>query len=166
MSDSAGNRLLELAARLYALLIQTTAGKLLRWMIALSIAATVLYFSVGSAPPSGTSQHSVFAYFPAVFGFGPSQWLHFCAYAGLAYALAFSIRHWQLPRWQRALIVIVTVSLYGIGIEFAQSLTATRVFDLTDMLANTLGASLVLVWYLLTYLLDTERHKLDRDRQT
>ena len=165
MSESAGTRPLKLAVRVYTALMETTAGTLLRWMVTLAIAATVLYFSVGSAPPSGTSQNSVFRYFPAVFGFGSSQWLHFCAYAGLAYALAFAVRHWQLQRWQRALVVIGVVSLYGIGIEFAQSLTATRVFDPTDMLANTSGASLVIVWYLLTYLVDSARYDLDRDQE-
>lgn len=163
MSESGDERPLEPVARLHTVLIQTTAGKLLRWMGTLSIAATVLYFSVASAPPSGSSQTSVFAYFPAVFGFGSSQWLHFCAYAGLAYAFAFAIRHWRRPGWQRAVIVIGVVSLYGIGIEFAQSLTATRVFDLTDMLANTSGASLVIVWYLLMYIIDSARCQPDRD---
>lgn len=155
MNESSDERPLELIARLYTILIETTAGKLLRWGITCCIAATVLYFSVGSAPPSGTSQHSLFAFFPAVFGFGPSQWLHFCAYAGLAYSFAFAIRHWRLPRWHKALLVVLVVSLYGVGIEFAQSFTATRVFDRTDMLANTSGASLVVVWYLLTSILDS-----------
>lgn len=163
MSDSASSRPRELLTRLHTVLIHTTAGKLLRWTVALGIAATVFYYSVGSAPPTGSSQTSLFAYFPAVFGFGPSQWLHFCAYAGLAYALAFAIRHWQLPRWQRALVVIGVASLYGIGIEFAQSLTATRVFDLTDMLANTIGASLVVVWYIITYAFDNARNEADHN---
>ena len=161
MSEPGDERPLEPVARLHTVLVQTTAGKLLRWAITLAIATTVLYFSVGSAPPSGTSQTSVFAYFPAVFGFGSSQWLHFCAYAGLACAFAFAIRHWQLPHWQRAVVVIGVASLYGVGIEFAQSLTATRVFDVTDMLANTSGASLVVVWYAITYILDTARNEAD-----
>lgn len=163
VSGSTGTRPLKLAVRLYTVLMETTAGALLRWILTLAIATTVLYFSVASAPPSGSSQTSVFAYFPAVFGFGSSQWLHFCAYAGLAYAFAFAIRHWRLPRWQRALVVISVVSLYGVGIEFAQSLTATRVFDPTDMLANTSGASLVIGWYLLTYMIDSARYQPDRD---
>lgn len=164
MSDSTGARLLNLVTHLYTVIMATTAGMLLRWLVTLCIAATVLYFSVSDAPPSGSSQVSLFSFLPAVFGFGSSQWLHFFAYTGLAYAFAFAIRHWRLPRWQRALLVIVIVSLYGVGIEFAQSLTATRVFDPTDMLANTSGASLVIVWYLLTYMLDTERHKLGQHR--
>ena len=138
-----------LASRAHAFLMGTPTGVAIRWTVALAIAATVWYFSVFSAPPSGSSTESLLAALPAVLGFGPSQWRHVLAYAGLTYALAFAIRHWQYSRWQRAALVIVVASTYGLGIELVQSLTPDRVFDTTDILANTLGATLVIPWYVI-----------------
>jgi VanZ family protein len=43
----------------------------------------------------------------------------------------------------------VTTVLYGIGIEYGQSLVPERYVSLGDAYANALGAVLVLPWYLL-----------------
>ena len=136
--------------KLLTFLMRTRGGKALRWGIALGVAATVFYFSVLSTPPAGSTSDSLFDLLPAVAGFGPSQWRHVLAYAGLAHGLAFAIRHWRLPRWRRAALVIGVAATYGLGIEIAQSFTATRVFDTLDILANTLGASLVIPWYVVS----------------
>ena len=150
MNASDDTTVIAVGRQLLAFLMGTRSGKVLRWVVALGVATTVWYFSVLSTPPTGTTSRSLFDFFPAVGGFGTSQWRHVLAYAGLAHALAFAIRHWQLPRWRRAALVIVLASAYGLGIEIAQSFTATRVFDTTDILANTIGASLVIPWYVVS----------------
>ena len=134
--------------KLLTFLMRTRSGKILRWAVALGVAATVFYFSVLSTPPSGSTSRSLFDFLPTVAGFSTSQWRHVLAYAGLAHTLAFAIRHWRVPRWRRAALVIVAAATYGFGIEIAQSFTTTRVFDTMDILANTLGASLVISWYI------------------
>ena len=150
MGASGDTTVIAVGRNLLTLLMQTRGGKALRWAVALGVAATVCYFSVLSTPPSGSTSRSLFDLLPAVAGFGPSQWRHVLAYAGLAHVLAFAIRHWRLPRWRRAALVIVAAAMYGLGIEIAQSFTATRVFDTMDILANTLGASLVIPWYVVS----------------
>ena len=150
MGRSGDTTVITVGRQLSAFLMETRGGKALRWVVALGIAVTVFYFSVLKTPPSGTTSRSLFDLLPTVAGFGTSQWRHVLAYAGLAHALAFAIRHWQLPRWRRAALVIVAAATYGLGIEIAQSFTATRIFDTTDILANTLGASLVIPWYVVS----------------
>ena len=147
MSRSGDTTVIAVGRQLSAFLIETRGGKLLRWAVALGVAATVFYFSVLSTPPSGTASRSLFDLLPTIAGFGTSQWRHVLAYAGLAYSLAFATCHWQLLRWRRAAFVIVAAATYGLSIEVAQSFTATRVFDTMDILANTLGALLVIPWY-------------------
>ena len=150
MGTSGDSRVTAVGWKLLAFLMRTRSGKILRWAVALGIAATVFYFSVLSTPPSGSTSRSLFDLLPTIAGFGTSQWRHVLAYAGLAHALAFAIRHWRLPRWRRAALVIAAAATYGLGIEIAQSFTATRVFDTMDILANTLGASLVIPWYVVS----------------
>jgi len=150
MGTSGDTTILAVGRKFSAFLMRTRGGKVLRWAVALGVAATVFYFSVLSTPPSGSTSRSLFDLLPAVAGFGPSHWRHVLAYAGLAHVLAFAIRHWRLPRWRRAALVIGVAATYGLGIEIAQSFTATRVFDTMDILANTLGASFVIPWYVVS----------------
>lgn len=148
MSDD--RTLAAVTRRFYRFVLETRTGVLLRWAVVLGVAVVVWYFSVLSTPPSGSASRSLLDLLPAVAGFDTSQWRHILAYAGLAHALAFAIRHWRLPRWQRGVLVIAAASTYGLSIEIAQSFTPDRVFDTRDIVANTVGAMLVIPWYVLS----------------
>ena len=85
----------------------------------------------------------------------PSHWRHIVAYATLATALAYATDHWELPRRRHAILTIATATVYGVAMEAGQALLPHRSpFLVTDVLVNTLGASLVLVWFLLRPYLD------------
>jgi len=43
----------------------------------------------------------------------------------------------------------VTTVLYGVGVEFGQSLIPERFFSVGDAYANAFGAALVVPWYAL-----------------
>ena len=79
----------------------------------------------------------------------PSHWRHIVAYATLAYTIAYATDHWQLPRFKHAMIIIALAASYGITMELGQHFLPHRTpFLITDVLVNTLGASLVLLWFL------------------
>ena len=114
----------------------------LRWTAVLAIAGFIFYASIFTVPPT-----------TAVDTFRPEfvpldKWRHVVAYAAFAYALAYAIADSDLDHWRAALLVIGVAILYGTGIEVGQYFLAHRVFDLNDIVANAIGASLVLVWYL------------------
>jgi len=67
--------------------------------------------------------------------------MHTIAYAGLMGWFAQIFRH-DLTR----LILVLGFIAMGIGLEFLQGMTATRHFDVIDMVANTSGV--VLAWAL------------------
>ena len=48
-----------------------------------------------------------------------------------------------------ATLVILTTIIYGIGIEYGQSLIPERYFSVNDAYANALGGILVIPWYVL-----------------
>ena len=48
---------------------------------------------------------------------------------------------------EQAAVVVGVVPLYGASIEFGQYFRRHRHFDVNDILANTIGASLVVGWY-------------------
>ena len=67
---------------------------------------------------------------------------------GTVYALLFflsvqAFSH-RCPKWTLALILVA----FGLGMEFAQSLTSYRYADGWDMLANTAG--ILIVWLLMS----------------
>ena len=136
--------------------------KSLRWTAVVGVAAFIFYASVLTDPPTIAAEgivggEDIFRVLTDTVGFAQSQWRHFAAYGVLAYALAYGVERgspdasespdddWR--RWQYALLVIGAAVLYGIGIECVQYFTPERVFDVRDMVANTLGALLVLPWY-------------------
>ena len=80
----------------------------------------------------------------------PSHWRHIVAYATLAYTLAYATDHWHLPRFKHAAIITAIAASYGITMELGQQFLPHRSpFLVTDVLVNTLGASLVLCWFLI-----------------
>ena len=79
-----------------------------------------------------------------------SHWRHVVAYFALAGTLAYATDHWQLPRLKHAATVIALAASYGVLIELGQHFLPHRTpFLITDVLVNTLGASLVLLWFLI-----------------
>jgi VanZ family protein len=85
---------------------------------------------------------------PGGFGEFFDKYLHFAAYAGLALALAYATVHWRDEPYRRAAIVFGVAVGYGLLMEFVQAPIPNRYFSLADALANALGASLVVVWFL------------------
>ena len=85
---------------------------------------------------------------PGGFGEFWDKYLHFGAYAGLALALAYATVHWRAQPYRRAAIVLTVAVGYGLLMEFVQGPLPNRYFSLADAMANALGASLVVVWFL------------------
>ncbi|WP_332900040.1 MULTISPECIES: VanZ family protein [unclassified Haladaptatus] len=112
-----------------------------RYVLPLTVAGVILFMSV-IKPPSGSGLHA----------WGPlglvhlDKWLHALAYAGQAGVLAMVLnkyRHGNLAAFCLALG-------YGITIEFIQYPLPARSFDLTDIAANSVGAAIgILAWVLL-----------------
>lgn len=123
----------------------------LRWSGVLMIAGFIFYTSIIVVPPTVETHdgQDVFSLLADVVGFTAANWRHFLAYGTLALALALATDHWELDRNRQALLVIGMASTYGVAIEVGQYFVPHRVFDLTDILANTLGAMLSLPWFLL-----------------
>jgi VanZ family protein len=129
---------------------RTVVPRRVRWLFVICVAGAVFYFSVINTPPSiATSTATGWSVLSTLPGFDRLEKHHAVAYAGLAYTLAFTIRDWSRPRWQRAIFIITVASLYGLGIEIMQFYTPGRVFEIRDLISNTLGACLIIPWYLL-----------------
>lgn len=78
-----------------------------------------------------------------------NYWRHIVAYFTLACSLAYATDHWDLPRWRHAIFVITLTILYGIAMETGQAFLPHRsAFLVTDVVVNAIGASGILVWFL------------------
>ena len=78
-----------------------------------------------------------------------NHWRHLVAYFTLACSLAYATDHWTLPRWKSAVLVIAIAASYGIAMEAGQAFVPHRTdFLISDAIVNTIGASGVLLWYL------------------
>ncbi|WP_368281139.1 VanZ family protein [Halorussus rarus] len=74
--------------------------------------------------------------------------LHFAAYAGFAYSLAYAtVESRDRPR-RRIGGVLATALLFGLAIELVQGPLPMRYYSVADLLANCIGASLVVPWFL------------------
>lgn len=142
-----------------------------RWLAVLCVMGFIFYVSIITVPPeivvdgdgngvsvspesgSGGADEGTDVFelleggFDDIVNFTQAQWRHVVAYGVLAYALAYATVDWPWNRWQRAVFVVGSVAVYGLGIEIAQQFTAARQFEVGDVVANTLGACLVLPWY-------------------
>lgn len=74
--------------------------------------------------------------------------LHFAAYAGFAYALAYATVDWEHRPKVRIGAVLATAVLFGLVIELLQGMLPMRYYSVVDLAANVIGASLVLPWFL------------------
>ena len=117
------------------------APRWLRWTGVTAVVGVIVYFSVFQtvpAPPSGPN--------------GLAQiWdkkLHFAAYAGFAYTLAYATAESRDRLRRRIGGVLVTAILFGLAIELIQGTLPMRYYSVIDLLANVIGASLVLPWFL------------------
>lgn len=100
------------------------------WLgIGLALVATVFFASIISVPPA------------IQFFMLQDKIMHTVAYATLMGWFAQIYRH-DLTR----LVLVLGFIAMGIGIEYLQGMTATRHFDVIDMVANTSGV--VLAWAL------------------
>jgi VanZ family protein len=112
-----------------------------RWTFVACVAGFIFYTSILTAPPTYVD--------PAKPDLVPlDKWRHFVAYAVFGGTLAYATADWSLKRRYVAAFVIGTVIIYGVGIEFGQSLVPERYFSVGDAYANALGAVLISPWYL------------------
>lgn len=113
----------------------------IRWLGVFAVAAFIFYASLVTIPETVVDETQ-----PGVIPL--HLWRHIVAYFGFAGVLAYATDHWNMPRWRNAILVIGIAALYGICMEFGQALVPHRTeFLVTDAVANTLGASGVLIWY-------------------
>lgn len=112
----------------------------LRYLAVATVAGVLLYFSVLTTPPVS----------PPEPGTDPlwDKKLHFAGYGALTLALAYATTHLQAQLRRIALVVGLTIA-YGLLIEILQLPQPTRYFSLADALANTIGALLASVWFLI-----------------
>jgi VanZ family protein len=119
-----------------------------RWVAVTGLALFIFYVSIVAVPPETVVDQTNPGDLDQ-FNLGIDKWRHFVAYAVFGYALAYATADWELETRSLAVAVILTVLLYGIGIEYWQSLIPERYFSAGDAYANALGALLVVPWYLL-----------------
>ncbi|WP_173862842.1 VanZ family protein [Salinigranum rubrum] len=72
--------------------------------------------------------------------------LHFLAYFGLAGTLAYATIEFQARPRLRTLVVFGGAFGVGLGIEILQGTLSYRFFTIGDIVANSLGAGLMLLW--------------------
>ncbi|MFC7018203.1 MULTISPECIES: VanZ family protein [Haloarcula] len=114
----------------------------LRWSFVVGIAGFIFYTSILTVPPETVIDAGKPELLPL------DKWRHFVAYAVLAGTGVYATTDWNQSMRRRALLVVGLVVVYGVGIEFGQSLIPNRYFSLGDAYANALGAVLVTPWYL------------------
>ena len=93
--------------------------------------------------------------------------LHFAAYAGFAYALAYATVERESRRLLRGGGVLAIAPAFGFAVEVTQGVLPMRYYSRVDLLANLLGASLVVPWFVLErrirYVRLRRREPLERD---
>lgn len=114
----------------------------LRWAFVVCLAGFIFHTSILTVPPETV----VDAGRPESVSL--DKWRHFVAYAVFGGALAYATADWSAERRYVAALVVGTVVIYGVGIEFGQSLLPDRYFSVGDAYANTLGGVLISPWYL------------------
>ncbi|WP_226007434.1 VanZ family protein [Natrinema salinisoli] len=107
-----------------------------RWLGVAGILSVLVYFSLVTDPPQPPT--------PSTFW---DKYLHFAAYAGLALALAYATATQRDQPYRRATLVIGGTVGLGLLIELAQGTLSYRYFGWGDLFANTFGALLVTIWF-------------------
>jgi VanZ family protein len=114
----------------------------LRWSVVVGIAGFIFYTSILVAPPSSPIDTLRFELIPL------DKWRHFLAYGVLAGSILYATVDRQVSVLGSVSLVVGLAFVYGVGIEFGQSLIPNRYFSLLDAYANFLGTLLVTPWYL------------------
>jgi len=130
--------------------------RIVRWSAVVAVAGFLIYNSIITVPPE-TAVDAAFetgqdTFIPDFIGL--DKWRHFLAYGTLAYTVAYAVEHWGRDLKYLAAFVFITVAIFGIGIEIGQYFIEFRYFDINDIIANMVGASLVLPWFALRPYLD------------
>ena len=112
----------------------------LRWAGVLGVASIIVYFSLVTAVPAPQEPGPIW-----------DKKLHFAAYAGFAYALAYATVGWQTRRLVRGGGVLGVALVFGAVIELAQGPLPMRYYSHVDLLANAIGATLVVPWFILEH---------------
>lgn len=116
----------------------------LRWAGVVAVAVFIFYNSIIVVPDDIPTVVDSFR-----FGLERGHWRHLVAYITLALSLAYATESWEFSRWKNAAVVIALAAGYGVCMEFGQVFVPYRShFLVTDVVVNTIGASLVLLWYL------------------
>ncbi|WP_368279054.1 VanZ family protein [Halorussus ruber] len=117
------------------------APRWFRWTSVVAVAGVIVYFSVLQTVPTPSDSP------------GPiwDKKLHFTAYAGLAYALAYATVEWRPNSRKRIGSVLATTILFGLLTELVQGTLPLRYYSEVDILANVVGATLVVPWFLAEY---------------
>lgn len=116
----------------------------LRWGAVLAVGGVILYYSIRTAPGTGTFRTGPFGLVRF------SDWLHFLAYGGLAVTLAYALHDSPRPDWQVLAVVFTVAVCYGAAIELLQATLPSRTFAIGDMLVNAVGAAVAVgCWRLL-----------------
>jgi VanZ family protein len=107
-----------------------------RWIAVFVVAGFIFYTSIITTPPPN----------PVVPKPGPpdliqlDKWRHFLAYGALAGSLWYATVDWDRPTRFVVVVVLGTTIIYGIGLEYWQSLIPKRYFSVDDAYANAFGS--------------------------
>ena len=108
----------------------------IRWLLVAVVVATIVVFSL--LPPPPETQTSL----PYL-----DKLVHAVAYLGLAGALAYATVEYQPRHRLRTALVWGLAVGVGLAVELLQSVVAYRFFTLGDLVANAVGAGLILIWF-------------------
>jgi len=133
----------------------------LRWLGVASVATVILYYSTVSSPPTseaavasavGEGEAASSSDTTSVGSMLISVINHVVGYALLSWCTAYATSEegsTRSVRWGMALKVIAAATVYGAAVEIIQLRFPDRVFDLRDIVMNSIGAASVLIWYIL-----------------
>jgi len=108
----------------------------LRWTGVLLVTSVIVYFSILTTAPAPPEPGPIW-----------DKKLHFAAYAGFAYTLAYATVERRHRPKRRIAGVLGAAILFGLAIELVQGTLAMRYYSNLDLLANVIGASLALPWF-------------------
>jgi VanZ family protein len=112
------------------------APRWVRYAAVAAVAAVVFYFSVVTTGPKPPEPGPLW-----------DKKTHFAGYATLALTLAYATVDAHERPTRRLLVVVGGAVAYGVLMEVFQAPLAGRYFSYLDMLANAVGALLVVAWF-------------------
>jgi VanZ family protein len=115
-------------------LVVPVCSQPLRWIVVAGVTVTIVILSLVSPPADVQSAGQ------------SDKILHFAAYFGLAGALTYATIEFQSQPRLRSVLIFVGAVGVGLGVELLQATLPYRFFTIGDLLANTLGAGLMLLW--------------------